>query len=47
MSKEELIHLINSSGCQMLKNKLDGSETKQEIVDYLISCKCPVIKSHL
>ena len=47
MKKEELIYLINSSGCRMLQNKLDGSETKEEIVKYLIDCKCPIIKSHL
>jgi hypothetical protein len=27
----------------MLKNKLDGDETKDEIVAYLHKCKCPVI----
>lgn len=31
----------------MLKGKLDGTETKEEIVQYLIDCKCPIIKSHL
>lgn len=47
MNKDELIYLINSSGCKMLQNKLDGTETKDEIVSYLVSCKCPIIKSHL
>ena len=47
MTKEELIYLINSSGCRMLKKQLDGTETKDEIVEYLISCRCPIIKSHL
>lgn len=47
MTKEEIIHLINKSGCRMLKNKLEGDETRDEIIDYLISCDCPVIKSYL
>jgi len=28
----------------MLKNKLDGSETKKEIIEYLHHCACPVFK---
>ena len=44
MTKSELIAFIDSSGCNMLKDKLDGSETKEEIISYLKRCKCPVIK---
>jgi len=29
----------------MLKNKLDGSETKDLIVKYLKKCECPVLKA--
>ena len=47
MSKHEIIDLIESSGCHMLKDKLDGDETKEEIVSYLKKCKCPIIKSIL
>ena len=47
MTKEEIIELINSSGCKMLNDKLDGDETKEQIVAYLKKCNCPVIKSHL
>jgi hypothetical protein len=28
----------------MLKEKLDGSETKDEIIEYLHHCDCPVLK---
>ena len=28
----------------MLKNKLEGDETKEEIVNYLKKCSCPVLK---
>jgi hypothetical protein len=28
----------------MLKDKLDGSETKQEVIEYLSKCSCPVLK---
>lgn len=47
MSKQEVIDLIQSSGCKMLQDKLDGDETKDEIVAYLKRCKCPIIKSYL
>jgi len=29
----------------MLKDKLDGSETKDEIVEYLSHCDCPTLKA--
>jgi hypothetical protein len=28
----------------MLKDKLEGDETKEEIVEYLKECDCPVLK---
>ena len=28
----------------MLKDKLDGSETKAEIIEYLEHCDCPALK---
>jgi hypothetical protein len=28
----------------MLKDKLDGTETKAEIVEYLEHCDCPTLK---
>jgi hypothetical protein len=31
----------------MLKDKLDGTETKDEIVAYLRHCKCPTLKKLL
>jgi hypothetical protein len=38
------VRVIEDEGCKMLKNKLDGSETKEEIVSYLKECDCPVLK---
>ena len=42
--KERIIKEINKSGCKMLKGKLDGTETKEEVVEYLEHCKCPSLK---
>ena len=42
--KERIIKEIEKSGCDMLKGKLDGTETKEEIVEYLRHCKCPALK---
>ncbi len=36
--------MIDKKGCKMLQNKLDGSETKTEVINYLAECKCPVLK---
>jgi len=47
MTKQQIIDLIESSGCKMLQGKLEGDETKEEIVSYLKRCKCPIIKSYL
>lgn len=47
MTKEEILAHIKKEGCPMLKNKLDGKETKHEIVEYLIRCKCPAIRKLL
>ena len=47
MTKTELIDYIDSSGCDMLKGKLHGMETKAEIIHFLKRCKCPVIKKIL
>jgi len=45
VKKATLINKIEASGCRMLKNKLDGNETKQEIVEFLQECKCPSLKA--
>jgi len=47
MKKDELIKFIKDNGCKMLKDKLCGTETKKEIVEYLVRCKCPVIQKLL
>lgn len=44
MKKEDIIDEIERSGCEMLRDKIDGSETKEEIIEYLTECKCPVLK---
>jgi len=41
--KEDIIATIEKSGCDMLKDKLEGDETKDEIVAYLHKCKCPAL----
>ena len=43
VKKARIIKEIEKSGCSMLKDKLDGTETKEEIVEYLTLCKCPKI----
>ena len=43
VKKETLIRKIEENGCKMLKDKLKGDETKEEIIKYLVDCKCPVI----
>lgn len=45
VKKERIIKEINKSGCDMLKNRLEGDETKEEIIEYLSSCSCPVLKA--
>jgi hypothetical protein len=42
--KERIIHEIAKEGCDMLRGKLDGNETKEEIVGYLKHCDCPALK---
>ena len=44
VKKETLVKTIEDSGCEMLKDKLDGEETKEEIVSYLKKCECKVLK---
>ena len=44
VKKDTIIKTIEESGCEMLKDKLDGTETKEEIIDYLCKCDCPVLK---
>jgi hypothetical protein len=44
VKKDTIIKTIEESGCEMLKDKLDGTETKEEIVEYLHKCDCPTLK---
>jgi hypothetical protein len=44
-TKERILEDIEKSGCKMLQDKLDGSETKDEIIEYLYECRCPKIHS--
>ena len=41
----DIIAEIERSGCDMLKGKMDGTESKETIVKYLKKCDCPVLKS--
>jgi len=45
VSKACIVKEIEKSGCDMLKDKLDGSETKEEVVKYLSKCECPALKA--
>ena len=40
----EIVEEVKKGGCDMLTGKLNGSETKEELVEYLRHCKCPVLK---
>lgn len=40
----EIVEEIQKGGCDMLKGKIDGTETKEELVAYLKHCNCPVLK---
>jgi hypothetical protein len=44
-SKADILKTVEASGCEMLKDKLDGTETKAEVVKYLHACKCPTLKA--
>ena len=44
VKKETIIKAIKQEGCEMLNDKLDGTETKEEIVEYLKECDCPALK---
>ena len=44
VKKADIVAEIEKSGCDMLKGKLDGTETKKEVVKYLKKCDCPVLK---
>ena len=45
VKKADIIAEIERSGCDMLKGKMDGTESKETIVKYLKKCDCPVLKS--
>ena len=44
VKKDTIINTIEKSGCEMLKDRLEGDETKEEIVEYLKACDCPTLK---
>jgi len=43
VKKETLIRKIEERGCKMLKDNVKGDETREELIDYLGRCKCPLI----
>lgn len=44
VSKDYIVDVIIEEGCDMLKGKMDGTESKKTIVKFLKICKCPVLK---
>lgn len=44
-TKERILEDIEKSGCKILKGKLNGDETKEDIIDYLYECRCSKIHS--
>ncbi len=44
MTRDELIHYIHQSGCNMLKKLHLTYMTKEQIVEYLYKADCPSIK---
>ena len=40
----EIVEEVQKAGCDMLKGKLNGTETKEELVAYLKHCRCPVLR---
>jgi hypothetical protein len=40
----EIVEEIRKAGCDMLNGKIDGSETKEELIEYLKHCRCPVLR---
>lgn len=47
MSKEELILAVKSYGCGMLKALPVEVMTKEQIVEHLKNCQCPMIQKLL
>ena len=46
MTKKQLIQIIEDSGCDMLRDMIDGDETKDELVKHLKQCNCPTLKNN-
>lgn len=44
MSKEELVLAVRTYGCGMLKSLPVEVMTKEQIIEHLKTCQCPVIK---
>ena len=40
----QIVQEIKAGGCDMLAGKIDGTESKKELVEYLKLCRCPVLK---
>ena len=44
MSKDELVLAVKSYGCGMLKTLPVEVMTKEQIIEHLKNCQCPMIK---
>ena len=47
MSKEDLVLAVKSYGCGMLKTLPVEVMTKEQIIEHLKTCQCPMIKKLL
>lgn len=47
LTKHELHYLLRRSGCAMLAGRNPKYMTKEDMVEYLVKCDCPVIKKFL
>lgn len=45
LTKEEIVHAVEKSGCKMLSGLYLHGMTRDEIEKHLLEAKCPVIKS--
>jgi len=44
VSKEALCFIITRLGCDMVKKHVKETHTKEEVVEVLKKCKCPILK---
>jgi hypothetical protein len=45
MTKDEIVHAVEKSGCKMLQGLYLSGMTRDELESHLVDAKCPTIKS--